>query len=126
VSEALQARDEMSRAPEAWEEVSRAPEAWEEVSRAPEACEEVSRAPEAWEEVSRAPEAWEEVSRAPEDREEMSVGGRGRCPPGPDILNKNDSFISLTMQDSICTINHTWTELIRIPVNIQYYSHDFL
>jgi hypothetical protein len=80
VSEALQAVEEMSRAPEAWEEVSRAPEAWEE--------------------VSRAPEAWEEVSRAPEDRNEMSVGGIGRCPPGTEILHKNDSFISLTMQAS--------------------------
>jgi hypothetical protein len=60
----------------------------------------MSRAPEAWEEVSRTREAWEEVSRAPEDREEISVGGRGRCSPGPEILHKNYSFISPTMQAS--------------------------
>jgi hypothetical protein len=60
----------------------------------------VSRAPEDREEVSRAPEDREEVSRAPEDREEMSLGGRGRCAPGPEILHKNYSFISPTMQAS--------------------------
>ena len=107
MSEALQARAEVSRAPEAWEEVSRAHEAWEGVSRAPEA----------WEEVSRTPD--------PEDREEMSVGGRGRCSPGPEILNKMTRS-SLPPCRLVCTFNHTWTELMRIPVNIQHHLHDFL